>query len=114
MTQITTIEQITALQLGYRVTATQNGINTGQCWMMEGAVGRFAMSMLEAGVCVLPEERHADYYGSTVPARTDVKAGTMGSLEYACAFWQKVENGDFDVIDNLEDNFGRDEEEEVA
>jgi hypothetical protein len=114
MTHITTIEQITALQKGYRVTAVQDNINSGQCWMMEGSVGRFAMSMLESGVCVLPDTPHRDYYGSMVPARTQVKAGSTGSVENACKFWQQVEDGDFEAIDGLEETFGRDEESEVA
>ena len=114
MTKITTIEQITELQKGYKVTAAQDNINSGQCWLMEGSQGRFAMDMLKSGVCVLPDTPHRDYYGSMVPARTQVKEGSTGSLQLACEFWQQVEDGDFEVIDSLEETFGRDEESEVA
>lgn len=109
-----TIERITELQKAYGVTATQNGINSGQCWHMEGSVGRFAMSMLEAGVCVLPEERKRDYYGSTIPSRNDLKPGTSGTLLNSQNFWQRVEDGDFETIESLEENFGYQPEDEVA
>lgn len=109
-----TIKRITELQKAYGVTATQNGINSGQCWHMEGSVGRFAMSMLEAGVCVLPEERKRDYYGSTIPSRNDLKPGTSGTLLNSQNFWQRVEDGDFETIESLEENFGYQPEDEVA
>jgi hypothetical protein len=108
-----TYKQITNLQKGYRVTATQEGINTGQCWLMEGSVGRFASAMLDAGVCMLPLEGHYDYYSNYVPTRKQVKAGTKGSFKLSQQFWQKVWDGDFDTIEQLENTFGRDEEKEV-
>jgi hypothetical protein len=108
-----TVEHITELQKGYKVSGTQEGINTGLCWHMEGSVGRFASDCLEAGICMLPEERHRDYYGSTVPSRNDVKPDSKGGLVNAQNFWQKVEDGDFEVIDALEQMFGADVEEEV-
>ena len=113
MTKIKTAKQIEALQKGYRVTDIQNTINTGICWMMEGFQGRFAMQMLKAGVCMLPTNPTRDYYGNTVPARTMLKEGTKGTLQNACEFWQKVQDGDFEAIEGLEEIFGRDEEDEV-
>jgi len=100
-----TLERIIELQKDYGVTGTQKGINTGEIWKFEGSVGRFAMNMLEGGVCVLPEERTQDYYGSTIPSRNDVKPGTTGSVENASNFWTKVEDGDFEAIEFLEMTF---------
>jgi hypothetical protein len=61
----------------------QEMINSGQVWKMEGSMGREAMSLLKAGLCILGEEGHSDYYGNYVPSRTEVQAGTLGSQEYA-------------------------------
>jgi hypothetical protein len=104
-----TAERITELQKAYGVTATQEGINSGQCWLMEGSVGRFANDMLEAGVCMLPEQRRKDYYGSIVPSRNDVKEGTKGSLTYCSDFWQRVEDLDQEAIIGLSETFGEQE-----
>ena len=65
-----------------RIEAMQKMINSGQAWKMEGSVGREAMSLLESGDCILGEEGHKDFYGNYVPSRTEVKAGTKGSVEY--------------------------------
>lgn len=100
------LKQITALQKQYNVTSTQEGINSGQCWLMEGSVGRHAMSMLEAGVCLLPDVPRRDYYGNLVPPRTALKEGTKGTLGNAQNFWQQVKDGDFDTIDSLVGMFG--------
>ena len=107
-----TVEQIIKLQEQYKANGTQEGINTGLCWLMEGSIGRFANDCLESGICILPEVRHRDYYGNTVPSRNDVKEGTKGSLGNSQAFWQKVVDGDFEVIDALEETFGVAEETE--
>jgi hypothetical protein len=100
-----TVEQITKLQKQYRVTETQNSINSGLCWLMEGSVGRFASCMLETGVCMLPEKRKRDYYNNTVPSCNDLKPGTKGTLLNCQNFWQRVEDGDFEAIDWLEETF---------
>jgi len=105
-----TVEQIKELQKQYGVTSTQEMIDSGQAWKMEGSVGRFAMSMLEAGICMLPEKQTKDYYGNTVPARTDLEPGTKGTLENAIDFWSNVEEGDFDTIEELKQLFGSNED----
>jgi hypothetical protein len=56
-------------------------INTGNAWKMEGHVGREAMRALKSGACVLPTDRHTDFWGNTIPSRTDVAPGTPGSVE---------------------------------
>jgi hypothetical protein len=63
--------------------AMQPLIDDGSCWRMEGAMGRQAMAMIERGLCVLGATDHTDYYGNHVPSRTQVQAGTKGSVEYA-------------------------------
>ncbi len=60
----------------------QELIDSGMAWRLEGSVGREAMSLIEAGECMLGEEGHCDFYGNYVPSRTEVKAGTKGSPEY--------------------------------
>ena len=67
---------------------TQNGIDSGIAWQLEGSVGRHAMESLREGACFLPQKQHRDYYGNTMPSRTDVKPNTMGTLEFSEAFWK--------------------------
>jgi hypothetical protein len=61
----------------------QEMIDSGMAWKMQGSYGRAAMDMIEAGLCVLGEEGHRDFYGNYIPSRYEVKPGTKGSLEYA-------------------------------
>lgn len=105
--------RIISLQKAYNVTSTQDQINTGLCWKMEGSVGRFASDMLEAGVCMLPKNRKMDYWGNVVPSRDDLKPGTKGTYQNAVNFWQRVWDGDYETIEALEETFGADVEEEV-
>ena len=49
-----TFSRIAKLQKTYGVDRMQSMINDGTCWTMEGSQGRFAMSLLEAGTCMLP------------------------------------------------------------
>ncbi len=60
-------------------------VNSGQAWHMEGAVGRQAMDLINAGMIMLGEKSHTDYWGNYVPSRTEVKAGTKGSPEFVQA-----------------------------
>lgn len=86
-----TVEQITELQAQHGLTDIQNMINSGQAWHMEGSVGRCAADNLESGACMLPKERHTDYYGSTVPSRDDLQEGTKGTLQNSIDFWLAFE-----------------------
>jgi hypothetical protein len=63
----------------------QHLVDTGQAWRLEGHVGRTAMGMIEAGVIMLGEEGHTDFYGNYVPSRHEVEPGTKGSPEYVVA-----------------------------
>jgi len=92
-----TLEQIRELQKEYGVSEIQIIINSGLAWTLEGSMGRTAMSTLESGACMLPEVPRKDYYGSIVPARTNLKAGTKGTLELSQEFWQKVVDGEIEL-----------------
>lgn len=91
-----TIERITELQEANGLKEMQSMINSGQAWLMEGSYGRAAMQNLDSGACMLPEVRHKDYYGNTIPSRNDLVQGTKGTLENSINFWERFENGDFD------------------
>lgn len=89
-----TIERITELQAATGLTEMQNMINSGQAWLMEGSYGRAAMANLESGACYLPQERHNDFYGNTVPSRDDLAQGTKGTLENSINFWERFDDGE--------------------
>lgn len=61
----------------------QTLIDSGDAWLLEGAVGRAAMAAIEDGTCVLPAEAHRDYWGNRVPARGELRPDTLGTLGYA-------------------------------
>lgn len=63
----------------------QELIDSGMAWRLEGFIGRQCMDALERGDAVLGPEGHRDYYGSYVPSRYEVAAGTLGSVQYANA-----------------------------
>lgn len=83
-----TIEQIRAMQVETGVAEMQEMIDTGLVWKMEGSMGRAAMDSLRKGVCFLPDDAQADYYGNIVPSRHMVKPGTTGSLELSEKYWE--------------------------
>lgn len=62
---------------------TQDLIETGNAWMLEGHVGRECMRAIDDGRAVLGRTRHTDYWGNRIPARTDVVPGTVGSQLFA-------------------------------
>jgi hypothetical protein len=64
------------------VRAYQALVNSGAAWTMEGATGRQAMSLIEAGYVALGDDSHRDYWGNYIPSRHEVEAGTKGSAEY--------------------------------
>ena len=68
---------------GEAVLDLQALINSGMAWRLEGSVGRAAMDAIEAGICVLGEVGHRDYWGNYIPSRHEVQSGTKGSIEYA-------------------------------
>ena len=67
-------------EVDYFVTL-QRAINSG-LWQLQGNVGGRMMAAIKDGRCMLGRISHKDAYGNSVPARTDVKAGTAGSYEF--------------------------------
>lgn len=59
----------------------QRVINTG-LWSLQGSYGRTMMDAIKAGRCLLGPAAVRDYYGNTVPSRTDVQPGTKGSYDF--------------------------------
>lgn len=59
----------------------QRAINAG-AWSFQGSYGRAMMDAINAGRCLLGTKSARDYYGNTIPSRSDVKAGTKGSFDY--------------------------------
>lgn len=64
------------------VEALQRFISAGQ-WSFQGSMGRAMMRAIEAGECVLGPRPARDYWGNYIPARGQVKSGTLGSIAYA-------------------------------
>lgn len=90
-------KQIRELQKSYGFDEMQKLIDNGMAWKLEGHVGRQASAALESGACMLPKERHKDYYGNIVPSRDDLKEG-KGTLQNCQEFWTKVLEGEI-VLD---------------
>ena len=63
--------------------STQDLIETGMAWRLEGHIGRQCMAAIEDGRAVLGTVPHRDYYGNRVPSRFEVQQGTLGSQAYA-------------------------------
>lgn len=91
------LEDILQLQKEYGFDEIQKHIDSGQCWLLEGSFGRKAMSLLESGACMLPNEFKKDYYGNTIPSREVIKDGTKGSLGNSKQFWQGVIDGRIEI-----------------
>jgi len=97
MMPMLSLAEIATLQDQYGLTEMQERINSGLCWHLEGHYGRTAMSAIEDGACMLPEVPRRDAYGTLVPARTNLKEGTKGTLEHSQNFWQKVIDGEIEL-----------------
>lgn len=62
--------------------ALQRAINSLSAWRLQGSYGRSMMAAIEAGECCLGKEPTTDYWGNRIPSRSEVKAGTKGSIEF--------------------------------
>jgi hypothetical protein len=91
------IQIIKELQEAHGLTDMQDKINSGIAWKLEGSYGRYAMSLLESGACMLPDEVRFDYYGNKVPSRDMLEEGTKGTFQNTVNFWTKVENGEIEL-----------------
>lgn len=73
--------------------ALQRAINGG-LWSLQGSYGRAMMDSIAAGDCALGPRSAIDYWGNRIPARTEVEAGTKGSLDFVearhDADWRKA------------------------
>lgn len=87
MNMATIIDEIREAQALNGVTQLQSLIESGEVWKFEGAMGRAAMAALESGECFLPDHATFDYYGNRLPARSELKPGTKGTLENAYDYW---------------------------
>jgi hypothetical protein len=96
-------KKITKLQKDYGIAETQELINNGMAWKLEGSIGRHAMGLLESGACMLPKEPKIDYYGNRVPGRDELKKGTKGTYQNSVNFWKGVESGEIEIY--WEDNY---------
>ena len=99
------LEEIKLFQEEYNVTETQKRITDGSIWHFEGSTGRFAMSLIDSGVCFLPDHKTSDYYGTIIPSREMLENGTKGTIGNSSRFWGKVNDGDFECIEYLEESF---------
>lgn len=90
-------QTIKKLQEAYGLSDMQDKINSGIAWKLEGSYGRYAMSLLESGACMLPKEVKFDYYGNKVPSRDMLQEGTKGTFKNSVNFWTKVENGEIEL-----------------
>lgn len=61
--------------------AIQRAINSGM-WSLQGSHGRTMMGAIKDGTCMLGTKAASDYYGNTIPSRTQVQDGTKGSRGY--------------------------------
>lgn len=66
----------------YAATDLQRDINSGLVWHLEGSVGRSAMDSIRAGRAMVGKVRRTDYWGNTVPARSDLEPGSFGTREF--------------------------------
>jgi hypothetical protein len=80
-------QQIKASQKEQGYDQWQHLIDTGMAWTMEGAIGREAMNLLEAGACMLPKKPYQDCYGNRIPSRDDLKAGTKGTFQNSVNYY---------------------------
>lgn len=65
--------------------AIQRAINGGDAWRFQGSYGRTMMAAIQAGYCMLGRRARVDFYGSTIPSRSDVAPGSKGSCDYVIA-----------------------------
>ena len=97
--KVMTKTEIRQWQKAYGYEDIQDQIISGEIWMFEGAAGRMAMSLLNVGVCYLPDVETFDAYGNHIPSRNDLKAGTKGTLENSIRYWSAIECGDIEILE---------------
>jgi len=61
--------------------AIQRTINAG-LWGLQGSYGRTMMDAIKSGHCLLGQNDAHDYWGTHIPSRDQVQAGTKGSYDF--------------------------------
>jgi hypothetical protein len=61
--------------------AIQRSINAGM-WGLQGSYGRTMMDAIKSGHCLLGQNDAHDYWGTHIPSRDQVQAGTKGSYDF--------------------------------
>ena len=61
--------------------AIQRSINAGM-WGLQGSYGRVMMDAIKSGYCLLGQNDAHDYWGTHIPSRDQVQAGTKGSFDF--------------------------------
>ena len=79
---IYTLEEDETASQQAEVEALQRAISSGM-WSLQGSYGRAMMDAIESGYCVLGPNPARDYFGNRIPARGQIKSGTLGSIAYA-------------------------------
>ncbi len=74
--------------------STQELIDDGHAWHLEGSVGRELMRAIESGEARLGHRPARDYWGNHIPAWWMVEPGSLGSPEY-----QADASSDFRYLD---------------
>ena len=52
---------------------------------ISGQLCRAMMAAIEAGYCMLGRRAFIDFFGSSIPSRSDVAPGSKGSCDYVIA-----------------------------
>jgi hypothetical protein len=86
------ISEITKLQKQNGYFEYQKLINTGDVWKLQGSEGRYAMGLLDCGVCYLPTKSTFDYYGNRIPSRKDLQNGSKGTMLNSQNYWSNENN----------------------
>lgn len=88
-------QTIKRLQKEHGYSDMQGIINSGLVWHLEGAMGRYAMELLQCGACMLPKKAHIDFYGNRIPPRYELKEGSKGTFQNSVRFYENVNENEY-------------------
>lgn len=81
LNDIDIIEGETTATMQQYYAAIQRSINAG-LWGLQGSYGRTMMDAIKSGHCLLGQNDAYDYWGTHIPSRDQVQAGTKGSFDF--------------------------------
>jgi hypothetical protein len=81
LNDINIIEGETTATMQQYYEAIQRSINAGM-WGLQGSYGRTMMDAIKGGHCLLGQNEANDYWGTRIPSRDQVQAGTKGSFDF--------------------------------